>query len=327
MTEDTKVILLLCAYLGKDNECKPLTQTEYTKLTKWLVSVNKRPCDLLDDKITIEAASNTGIDISRLKFLLNRGFKLSLSVEEWNSNNIWVISRSDKEYPRRFKEHLKHKSPPLLFGCGDMNLLQGGGVSIVGSRNIDSIAETYTVNAARQCVQNELTVVSGGARGVDKIAMTTALKYGGYSIGVVAENLLKNSVSRDYRNFIASGRLLLLSPFHPNSRFSVGNAMSRNKLVYSMADFALIINSEHNKGGTWAGAKEELERLNHRPVFVRMDEHEAIGNRKLLELGASVWPISETKHLRQKLIDSSSNNKFTNEIGGYSIPELFNFKD
>jgi predicted Rossmann fold nucleotide-binding protein DprA/Smf involved in DNA uptake len=29
--------------------------------------------------------------------------------------------------------------------------------------------------------------------------------------------------------------------------------MGRNKLIYAMADYGLVVSAEHKKGGTWAG--------------------------------------------------------------------------
>jgi predicted Rossmann fold nucleotide-binding protein DprA/Smf involved in DNA uptake len=43
----------------------------------------------------------------------------------------------------------------------------------------------------------------------------------------------------------------------------------RNKLIYAFADAALVVNSDLNKGGTWAGAIEQLDKLKFVPVFVR----------------------------------------------------------
>jgi predicted Rossmann fold nucleotide-binding protein DprA/Smf involved in DNA uptake len=149
-----------------------------------------------------------------------------------------------------------------------------------------------------------MPVVSGGARGVDQISMAATLEAGGVTIGVLAENLLKRSVERSARHAIADGRLLLISPYHPNARFSVGTAMNRNKLIYAMADYGLVVSAEHKKGGTWAGATEELKRENARPVFVRTGDKSQQGNSKLLALGAIPWPESiDRNNLKQQLFD------------------------
>ncbi|MBF0379546.1 MAG: DNA-protecting protein DprA [Magnetococcales bacterium] len=307
ITDDTKAIILLCGILGKDRSVKPLTQGEYSALVRWLIKETMRPKDLLDHENIDLAATGAGCDKERLTALLNRGVQLGFAIEEWQRNGIWVISRSDNDYPRRYKTHLKEKAPPLLFGAGDRSLLLGGGVAIVGSRNVDTEGEEFTHKIAKLCVNNKMPIVSGGARGVDQIAMTTALDTGGVTIGVLAENLLQKSIVRKTRQAIADGRMLLISPFHPNARFSVGTAMGRNKFIYALADYALVVSAEYKKGGTWAGAEEELRRETSITVFVRPGNNAPSGNHKLIDLGAIEWPeITFESSLNQQLATISS---------------------
>jgi hypothetical protein len=82
----------------------------------------------------------------------------------------------------------------------------------------------------------------------------------------------------------------LVSPYHPESGFTVGNAMGRNKLIYALADYGLVVSADHKKGGTWEGAVEELKRKPGRPVFIRMTGSVPVGNRKLVELGGVAFP-------------------------------------
>lgn len=304
LTEDTKAIILLCGVFGKTRSEKPLSLMEYSSLVRWLISVDMRPGDLLHNENIPGASKGSGLDKHRLEALLGRGVQLGFAVEEWQRNGIWIISRSDTGYPVRYKRHLKDKAPPLLFGVGDRSLLHGGGVGIVGSRNVDQEGETFTRQVAELCACNQMPVVSGGARGVDQVSMTAALEAGGVTIGILAENLLKKSVERSARHAIAAGRLLLLSPYHPNARFSVGAAMGRNKLIYAMADYGLVVSAEYKKGGTWVGAAEELKRENSLPVFVRIGNKTPQGNSRLLELGAIPWPESiDQNNFKQQLSD------------------------
>ncbi|MCF6266284.1 MAG: DNA-protecting protein DprA [Desulfuromusa sp.] len=292
LTEDTQAIILLSGVFGKDRSEKPLSLAEYSSLVRWLIEMKMRPGDLLQQENIAEASMGSGIDKQRLESLLGRGVQLGFAVEEWQRNGIWIISRSDADYPVRYKKHLKDKAPPLLFGVGNRALLSGGGLGIVGSRNVDQEGEAFTRQVAELCVYNRMPVVSGGARGVDQISMTAALETGGITIGILAENLLKKSVERKNRHAIADGRLLLLSPYHPNARFTVGTAMGRNKLIYAMADYALVVSADHKKGGTWVGATEELKRDKSIAVFVRTGENVPSGNMKLLDLGAQEWPAN-----------------------------------
>lgn len=294
MSDDAKAIVLLCGRLGKDSNSEPLQQSEYTRLVRWLLSKDMRPSDLLEPDNVAPAATGSGLPEQRLTSLLKRGVQLGFAVETWNRSNIWVICRSDPDYPARYKSHLKDKAPPILFGVGERSLLQGGGLAIVGSRNIDAEAEDFTREAAEWCARGGMPVVSGGARGVDQLAMKGALDAGGCVVGILAENLLRNSVAREARKAIADDRLLLISPYHPEARFTVGTAMARNKLIYAMADYGLVVSSKwtspKNKGGTWAGATEELKRTPARPVFVRTTGSVPKENLKLLELGALPFP-------------------------------------
>jgi predicted Rossmann fold nucleotide-binding protein DprA/Smf involved in DNA uptake len=289
LTDDTKAILLLCGVFSKEQTVKPLSIQEYSALVSWLIKIKMRPSNLLQKDIIGDASLNSGINKERLDALLARGIQLGFAVEEWQRNGIWIISRSDSDYPSLYKKHLREYAPPLLYGVGDRSLLKGGGFAIVGSRNIDKEGEHFTEELAKYCVSKKMPVVSGGARGVDQIAMNTSLDCGGVTIGIIADNLLKKSLIRQNRYAIAKKRLILISPYHPNSLFSVGTVMARNKLIYAMADYALVVSAEYKKGGTWAGAVEELKRKNSRSVFVRLGENVPKGNLKLIDFGAKEW--------------------------------------
>ena len=108
LTEDTKAIILLCGVFGKDHAEKPLSLSEYSSLVRWLVGVKMRPSDLLQKENIVEASIGSALDLQRLSALLGRGVHLGFAVEEWHRNGIWIISRSDSDYPARYKKHLKN---------------------------------------------------------------------------------------------------------------------------------------------------------------------------------------------------------------------------
>jgi predicted Rossmann fold nucleotide-binding protein DprA/Smf involved in DNA uptake len=66
--------------------------------------------------------------------------------------------------------------------------------------------------------------------------------------------------------------------------------MQRNKLIYALADAALIVNSDYNKGGTWSGAVEQLEKLHLVPVYIRSTGETGKGLEALRRKGALPWP-------------------------------------
>ncbi|MDD4019875.1 MAG: DNA-processing protein DprA [Kiritimatiellae bacterium] len=301
MSEDAKAILLLCGHLGGEGGEEPLNQSEYNRVVRWLLSKTLRPSDLLIPEHVPFLAQEAGLNEARLTALLRRGVLLGFAVERWNQSGIWVICRSDSTYPKRYRDHLKDKAPPILFGTGDRTLLQGGGLAIVGSRDVDADGEAFARDVAERCAREGLPVVSGGARGVDQIAMSAALEAGGIVLGVLADTLLRRSVERNTRHALADRRLLLISPYHPEAGFNVGNAMGRNKLIYGLADFGLVVSADNNKGGTWEGAIEELKREQNLPLFIRSGPKVPKGNLELLRKGGRIFP---PEGLRSSLRDA-----------------------
>ena len=61
--------------------------------------------------------------------------------------------------------------------------------------------------------------------------------------------------------------------------------MGRNKIIYGASDYAVVVSSDYQKGGTWAGAIETLT-AGWCPVFVRSGTNVAPGNRELINKGA-----------------------------------------
>jgi predicted Rossmann fold nucleotide-binding protein DprA/Smf involved in DNA uptake len=294
LTPNTQAILLLTAPLvaGRGETSRELLSLgEYNKLALILRQKLKQPADLLapDAAELIEVCAQP-FGRARLDALLGRGFLLSQAVERWNARAIWVISRADGKYPRRLKVKLREDAPPLLYGCGDIALLEKGGLAVVGSRHVDDELICYTENVGRLSAEARRSIVSGGAKGIDRAAMHGALMAGGDVAGVMADSLEKAALARDNREPLMEGRLVLVSPYDPAAGFNVGHAMQRNKLIYALADAALVVTSDFEKGGTWAGAIEQLDRLRFVPVFVRNGANAGKGNSALLNRGGKPWP-------------------------------------
>jgi DNA processing protein len=136
-------------------------------------------------------------------------------------------------------------------------------------------------------------LVSGGAKGIDQAAMRGALEADGIVTGVLADSLEKTTMNRDHRNLLLQGQLVLISPYDPSAGFNVGHAMQRNKIVYAVADAALVVSADFNKGGTWAGATEQLDKLHLVRVYVRSTGEASKGLEALRKKGAFPWPNPE----------------------------------
>ncbi|MFW6358360.1 MAG: DNA-processing protein DprA [Chroococcales cyanobacterium] len=325
---DTQAILLLCASFGQNrqSEPQPLTLREYNTLAGWLMENEMSPKNLLDSNFQKQLPKITigKLDSQRLAALLERGVMLSLAVEKWTNQGLWILGRSDADYPKRLKQKLKHSAPPILYGVGNVELLSQGGLAVVGSRDIDEEGLNYTQNLVQTCVQEAIQVVSGGARGVDQASMLGALEAGGTAVGVMADSLAKAAVAGKYRSPIKEGRLTLISPYDPSAGFSVGNAMGRNKYIYALSDYALVINSSVGKGGTWAGATEALAKIQDVPVFVRKEGKVPPGNYELLKKGAKPFPETPWDKPLQKILTTAISEVNPVEESSYPDKDLLN---
>lgn len=307
LSPDTEAILLLCGRFGNERgeQAAPLTQKEYEALTRWLLERKLRPADLLNaDSALLGDLIQAKLDQSKVAALLRRGTALALATEKWRRSGLWILSRSDASYPKRLKKKLGQSAPPLLYGAGDPALLENGGVAIVGSRDVSQAGLAFTQELSRACVRDGLGVVSGGAKGVDAAAMQTCGEAGGIVVGVLAADLMRASVNRQNRQGLTSGQLVLISPFYPEAGFNAGNAMARNRYIYALADYAVVVDSAEGEGGTWAGAIEDL-RHGWAPLFVREAEDKP-GNRALIAKGARsfTYRFETRESLREYLAPS-----------------------
>ena len=315
ISENTRALLLLTAPLivgaVDGGSAAPLSLGEFNKLARRLKEIAAEPAELLGpDRAELLQKSSAPLSAERLESLLDRGFQMSQALEKWNARGIWITSRIDSDYPEQLKAKLNEHAPTLIYGCGNKSLLQNGGLAVVGSRDADEQSLEFTESVGQLAAAAGVTIISGGAKGVDRAAMQGSLAAGGAAVGVLAEQLLRMAVAPDCREPIREGRLTLISLVDPDARFNVGNAMQRNKIIYGLADAALIVSSDVNKGGTWAGAIEQLERFKSGAIYVRTNSGAPKGNRELQSRGALPWPQPKTTdELKRVLVTSSPNTE------------------
>ena len=302
------ILLLTAPLIAGQGKSSPdlLSPGEYKRLAQHLRELKHQPSDLLSpDADELVKKCQTFVDAGRLHRLLGRGFLLSQVIERWQARALWVVSRADPEYPRRLKLRLREDSPAVLYGCGDMALLETGGLAVVGSRHVDDGLVEYTMDVGRLAARAGRTIVSGGAKGIDQSAMRGALDAGGRVSGVLADSLEKTAMNRENRNLLLEGQLVLISPYDPSAGFNIGNAMQRNKLIYALADASLVVSSDFNKGGTWTGATEQLEELRFVPVFVKSPSGGSEGLEALQRKGALPWPNPHDVEALDAVIDTA----------------------
>lgn len=295
--EDGTVIVMLCSQLGLGDENRDgaLTLKEWSELARKIQESELRHPGALLGLAAGELAARLGLaqsEAERIAKLLGRGGTIAQELEHLAASGIWCVTRADDAYPARLRNALKHQAPAVLFGAGKPAILQKPAIAIVGSRDLDAPGEEYARRLGALSARDSVAVVSGGARGTDRFAMQAALDAGGYAVGILADSLGRLIRQPDVREFVSDGRLVLMTPYRPDSGFSVGAAMGRNKIIYGASDYAVVVSSDYQKGGTWAGAVEALK-AEWCPVFVRSGPNTGTGNKELKLRGA--LPLTEAE--------------------------------
>jgi predicted Rossmann fold nucleotide-binding protein DprA/Smf involved in DNA uptake len=300
LSNDGQVLVALCSNLAASAEPapdapQPFKLSEWNELSRAIEQSEFKAPSMLHGQSADALARKLalpGQDAERIARLLDRSGRLAIEIENLFARGIWIVTRADELYPARLKKTLKRHAPALLFGAGEVRLANQGGLAVIGSRNIDEPGSAFARAIGARAQASGLQVVSGGARGTDRLAMEGALQAGGAAIGVLADSLERTVRQPDIRQLLLDDQLVLVTPYSPAAGFSIGGAMGRNKIIYGLSDFAVVVSSDFQTGGTWAGAVEAIK-AGWCPVFARESAQAPKGNSELIKLGAAALPESE----------------------------------
>jgi len=207
-------------------------------------------------------------------------------VEDLLEQGYEIIPITSENYSNVLKNNLKRAyAPPIIYVKGNKQILKEKSIAIVGSRSASEIALEFTDNIAKDASKNFKVVVSGFAKGVDKQALDSAIKYDGQSIIVLPQGIMTfSSGFKKYYKQLIDGNVLVLSTFFPKAPWNVKLAMARNPIIYGLADEIYVAESSE-KGGTWSGVMDGLRK--GRKIFVRKPEsNEKNANNILIDKGA-----------------------------------------
>lgn len=290
-SDDALASLLLTQRLI-DVDARPLSSRDYWQL----IDLEPEPSRLLRQDPR-EFTGHHGLPrewAERLERLLSAGTALAVELEALEQQGHHALCPFDDAYPERLLRLLGQAAPPVLYAAGPTRLLGEPGIAVVGSRNVSDAGAEVAGRVARLAAERGLTVVSGGAKGTDQLAMNAATEADGTVVGVLADGLDRRVRQPDVRRAISREQVCLASPYKPSAGFSVANAMARNKVIYALARTTLVVAADVEQGGTWAGAVEALGR-SYGDVAVWTGAGAGEGNAPLVERGAR--PISDPREL------------------------------
>lgn len=273
MTAREAGFLLLTSYLG-DPKRKILTQAQLHRLTV-LARAMERPVASRD--VTAEDLMAMGCEqriAYRVAELLAQEDQLRWYCGKGSALGCVPITRVSKNYPRRLRAVLGLDAPGALWCKGDLSILEGNTVSLVGSRDLQPENFAFAREVGKQAALQGYTLVSGNARGADRTAQDACLEFGGRVISIVADGLDEHKTEPS---------ILYISEEGFDLRFSAQRALHRNRLIHAWSDRTLVAQCSCGKGGTWSGTRQNLQK-NWSAVFCFADGTEGV--RTLTEMGA-----------------------------------------
>lgn len=285
LTDDAKTAVALTTRLGSP-ERPSLTPKMWHEFERALRDAGYRPVDVFDKTFDLSSVPGISEDLHhRIHRLTSDAGSAMLEVEELSRRGIWTTTIFDDGYPQVLIGRLGHNAPPVLFGSGNVGLLSKPGIGIVGSRDVTDEGAEVAKALAREAVSLGMSVVSGGAKGVDQLAMNAAFSDRGSVVGVLADSLIGRIRQPETLQALDEGTVCLLTQQAPSSGFTPAAAMARNKIVYALSALTAVVASDEESGGTWSGATEALKAVNG-IVAVWRGPGEGQGNEALEKAGA-----------------------------------------
>lgn len=181
------------------------------------------------------------------KFLERRDRELPARLEvQCRELDIEVVSLEDARYPRLLKEIA---DPPVALYLKGRLPATDQCIAIVGPREADGYGLRAAKMFARDLAEVGLTIVSGGARGIDTTAHEAALDAGGATIAVLGcgVDVVYPSANRELFGKISRSGALL-SEYPPGTPPYSFHFPQRNRLISGLCRGVLLTEASRRSG-------------------------------------------------------------------------------
>ncbi len=174
-----------------------------------------------------------------------------------------IVLWHHEQYPKLLKNIID--APCLFYARGDLSLLSGPCLAIVGSRKCSAEGVEVASRITRDLAQIGITIVSGMAQGIDRVAHVAALSKIGKSVAVLGTGLdviYPRQNTDVYYDLIKEG--LVISEFSLQTHAIATNFPIRNRIISGVSLGVLVVEGA-SRSGTLITARQALEQ--NRDVF------------------------------------------------------------
>lgn len=167
--------------------------------------------------------------------------------ERLKREKIGYITYSNPLYEEKLSGIL---DPPYnLFFKGNIEIINDKSVGVVGARQCSNYAFTVTKLLTKELITNNITLISGGAKGVDSIAHETSLENKGKNITVLGCGLdiIYPKINKNLFSEICKVGVLI-SEFLPGTPPLKRNFPRRNRIISGLSDSIIVIEASEKSG-------------------------------------------------------------------------------
>lgn len=202
-----------------------------------------------------------------LEFIAARDeIKVEKIIHQLEAENIKVVRWDEENYPPLLKEI--YDPPAILYYRGQLTKNNEYCLAVVGTRNFSLYGQQVTEKITRELAQNNITITSGLAYGIDTLAHNATLDVGGRTIAVLGTGLDKASIypgaNRYLADKIVSAGGAIISEFPLKTPPLRYNFPLRNRIISGLSLGVLVIEAAE-KSGALITARCALEQ--NREVF------------------------------------------------------------
>lgn len=162
--------------------------------------------------------------------------------------DIFLVTMADAMYPDRLRNI--YQPPLLLYGKGAMPLFdEEAAVAVVGTRSCTPYGIHCAEKLGYELTQQGAMVVSGMAKGIDGAAMRGALRFGGFTCGVLGggvDVVYPAENRRLYEDIAATG--VLLSEYPPGTEPKGSHFPVRNRIISGLGLGVLVVEAPEKSG-------------------------------------------------------------------------------
>lgn len=172
--------------------------------------------------------------------------------------HIELITFQNKHYP----ENLKHiyDMPISLYAKGNTNILNDFSLAIIGCRENSEYGEKVATAIGKGLAKQNITTVSGLAKGIDCISQKATVKVGGKTIAVIGSgiNNIYPTENIELANEIIKTDGVIISEYPPETKAEKMNFPARNRIISGISSGVIVVEAK-NKSGSMTTVDFALE--------------------------------------------------------------------